>query len=101
VGISVALQTIEGKKLHHIWEATGVLDRLLPIGDPNYLMLRYIDPYGNTIFNGEQMYPVMEELDRLAEQASTEAEREILSRIGELAVKCRDQPHHCLRFIGD
>ncbi|HZZ16339.1 MAG TPA: hypothetical protein VFE08_10295 [Candidatus Sulfotelmatobacter sp.] len=64
-------------------------------------MLRYIAPYGNTIFNGEQMYPVMEELDRLAEQASTEDEREILSRIGELAVKCRDQPHHYLRFLGD
>lgn len=34
-------------------------------------MLRYIDPYGNTIFNGQQMYPLLEELDRLAEEFSS------------------------------
>jgi hypothetical protein len=28
-------------------------------------MLRHVDPDSNTIFNGMQMYPVLEELDRL------------------------------------
>jgi hypothetical protein len=99
--ISVTLQTIDGKKLRSVTRTSGILDRVLPIGDPRFPVLRYIDPYGNTIFNGEQMYPLVEELDRLAEEFSTVEENDLLSQVRELAVYCRDHPHIFLRFIGD
>ena len=101
VGIKVALQTIHGKELGMVSKTYGVLDRMLPIGDPRFPMLRYIDPYGNTIFNGQQMYPLLEELDRLAEEFSSVEETDLLAHVRELAVHCRDHPHEFLRFIGD
>jgi len=101
VGIKVTLQTIHGKDLGLVSNTYGVLDRVLPIGDPRFPMMRYIDPYGNTIFNGQQMYPLLEELDRLAEEVSSEEGKGLLAQIRELAIHCRDHPHKFLRFIGD
>jgi len=101
VGISVALQTIDGKKLGSVTKTWGILDRVLPIGDPRFPMLRYVDPDGNTIFNGQQMYPLLEELDRLAQEFSSVEENDLLAQVRELAVHCRDHPHTFLRFIGD
>jgi len=99
--ISVVLQDIHGKKIKEFAPTGGLLDRLLPIEDRRFPMLRYVDPYGNTIFNGGQMYPVLEELDRVGAEVSGKDEKEILARLRELAIYCRDHPHIYLRFIGD
>jgi len=101
VGITVALQTIHGKEIGEVTKTRGILDRVLPIGDARFPMLRYIDPCGNTIFNGEQMHPVLEEIDRLAQEVSGEEEKDVLAQVRELAIHCRDHPHEFLRFIGD
>lgn len=101
MAIRVALQSIDGRKYGEVTGHGGVLDRVLPIGDPRYPMLRYVDPYGNTFFNGMQMYPVLEELDRLAGEHSSEDARKVLEQIRELAIQCRDHPHLYLRFAGD
>ena len=99
--ISVALQNIHGKKYKELVPDNVLLDRLLPIGDARFSYLRWIDPYGNTIFNGMQMYPFLDELDRLASEIPGEEERHVLRELRELAIHCRDHPHTYLRFIGD
>lgn len=115
VPIKVTLQDIYGKKIKQIVPTGGLLNYVLPMNDPQFPMLRYVDPYGNTIFNGLQMYPILEELDRIVEEldrilgeldpleikTSSEEAKEILGQIRELAVSCRDNPHTFLRFIGD
>ncbi len=101
MGIKVALQTIHGKEFGLVTNTGGLLDRVLPIEDPRFPMMRYIDPYGNTIFNGVQMYPLLEELDRLIEETSSPDGKRLLAQIRELAIQCRDHPHQFLRFIGD
>ncbi len=101
MGIQVALQTMHGKELGLVSKTFGVLDRILPIGDPRFPMMRYIDPYGNTIFNGAQMYPLLEEIDRLTKEVSSEEGKSLLAQIRELAIHCRDHAHEYLRFIGD
>ena len=58
--ISVALQNINGKKFKQVVPPMGLLNRLLPIEDSRFPLLRYVDPYGNTIFNGLQMHPLLE-----------------------------------------
>jgi hypothetical protein len=78
-----------------------MLNRILPIDDPRFPMLRYVDPDGNTIFNGWQMYPLLEELDRLAAEVSNEEGKALIAQIRDLAIHCRDHPHEFLRFIGD
>jgi hypothetical protein len=99
--ISVALQNIHGKKFKEVVPTTVVLNRLLPFENPRFPLLCYVDPYGNTIFNGLQMRPLLEELDRLADECESDEEKEVLTQIRGLAVECRDHTHLYIRFIGD
>ncbi len=57
--IKVALQTIDGKKLREVVPTKALLNRLLPMGDSRFPILRYVDPCSNTIFNSAQMYPLI------------------------------------------
>lgn len=98
--LKVAVQNINGKKYKEVAPENALLNRLLPIEDTRFPMLRWIDPYSNTIFNGIQMYPLLEELDRLAGEISSEG-KQLIEQIRELAVYCRDHPQTYLRFIGD
>ena len=98
--IKVYLQAIDGKKREEVL-GRGILDRVLPMGNPHFPMLRYVDPDSNTVFNGLQMYPVFEELDRLAQGLTDAEEKKILSEILRLATYCRDHPQLYLRFVGD
>lgn len=99
--IKVSLQTIHGKEIAEVLGDRAILNRILPIGDTRFHMLRYIDPDSNTIFNGFQMYPVLEELDRLLAEVSDQNEKDVLGKVRDLAVHCRDHPQEYLRFIGD
>jgi hypothetical protein len=99
--ITVVLQDIYGKRIKEFVPTGGLLDRLLPMADPRFPMLRYVDPDGNTIFNPGQMYTVLEELDRLAAEVSSNEAVQILASLREFAIYCRDHPHIYLRFIGD
>jgi hypothetical protein len=99
--IKVTLQTIDGKKLKELVPTGALLNRLLPMGDARFPILRYVDPYSNTIFNGAQMYPLIEELDQLIKGAASDEDESILARLRELAVDCRNRPQTYLRFIGD
>jgi hypothetical protein len=101
VPIKVALQTIHGKEIGEVLGDRAMLNRILPIGDPRFPMLRYVDPDSNTIFNSLQMYPVLEELDRLVAGTSDEEEKDLLGQVRKLAIHCRDHPQEYLRFIGD
>jgi hypothetical protein len=73
--IKVALQTIDGKKLKEVVPTKALLNRLLPMRDARFPILRYVDPYSDTIFNGAQMYPLIEELDQLIKDAASEEDK--------------------------
>jgi len=77
------------------------LDRILPIGDESYPLLRYVDEYGDTIFNGRQMPQFLKEWDLIMDRAKSQDERESLLQVRRLAEECQKHPHLFLRFIGD
>lgn len=101
MALRIILQTINGKKIEDVvdWEYT--LADLWPFGDQSYPLLQYLDPYGNTFFNGIQMPEVQKELDLLITRTVTEAQNDILRRIYGLTERCHKQPHTFLRFRGD
>jgi hypothetical protein len=101
VPLKVALQTIGNEKIKEIVPPNAMLNRLLPFGDPKFPLLQYIDEYGNTIFNGNQMGQLIDELDMLVQLATTEEERQALQRIRDAALECKNTPHLFIRFIGD
>jgi hypothetical protein len=99
--IKVAFQNLQGKKYKEVLPDGGLLNILLPLNDGRFPLLGWVDEYSNTIFNSNQMRPLIEELDRLVEDVSSENGKQILTKIRELATECRDSPQTYLRFIGD
>lgn len=99
--IKVALQTIYNVKKQEIVPRAALLDRILPIGDASFPLLQYIDEYGNTVFNGRQMPQFLKEWDVIVGMAESGDDRKVLLEIRDIAVRCKDEPHLFLRFIGD
>lgn len=101
MGFCIFLENESGEALEQVEDPKNVLHQLLPSEDASYQYLRFIDWYGDTIFNRPQIQPFLNEWDRLSKSARTLEEEALLSRIRELAVRCSREPHLYLRFCGD
>ena len=101
MSIKAVLQTVDGKRGEEVIDPNYALARIWPVEDSEFPLLQYIDPYGDTIFNRQQMEQVIKELDTLAANASTDEQKEILQRMHALAMRCKERPHWFLRFVGD
>jgi hypothetical protein len=71
------------------------------VGGQKQPLLGGIDPYGDTVFNGIQMYRFLREWLEVSAKTSTPEERALVSKIEELAHRCRDEVHLYIRFVGD
>jgi len=60
-------------------------------------LVKYLDPYGDTIFNGLQMDDLITDLEKLQELNYNE----ITTKVIELAFECKANPHIYLVFYGD
>jgi hypothetical protein len=101
MAIKAILQTVDGKKQSEVVDPAYSLAKIWPVGDQSFLLLQYIDPYGNTIFNRQQMPEVEKEIDILLGGTLTAEQREIRARIRALATECHGRVHMFLRFRGD
>jgi hypothetical protein len=68
---------------------------------PRISLLKYIDPYGDTVFNRLQMEDFLSAWAEAEPFASTPEQYEQWLRIRKLAVECKDSVHVFLTFIGD
>lgn len=64
----------------------------------NFKLLHYIDPYGDTYFNQVQMSDFLADWDSLQPEG---VERQQWTVVRDMAVRCQNEPHLYLRFIGD
>jgi len=102
MGICVALQSETGKTLELIPDDKQLLHALLPPpGNESDSMLAWIDWYGTTMFNHLQMKRFISEWDQLATRVRTDEERDLLSKIRSLALRCQKEETSYLKFIGD
>lgn len=96
------LEDERGTALSNVEDQANLLHRLLP--DPNdisFHMLRFIDWYGDTVFNRLQLESFLQEWDRIAPHAQTEEARSLLGRVRDLATKGPQLQHTYLKFYGD
>lgn len=102
MAINIYLQNIDGSKREAVvLDKYYSLAKLWPIEDSSFPLLQYVDPYGNTIFNGAQMPEIERELDRLIAQAANDEQIQVLRQVRDLAERCRRHAHKFLRFVGD
>jgi len=101
--IVVMLKDERGSRLgEYVNDSIGVIVNSLPdVDDCTYSCVRFIDPYGNTVFNPLQAKVMIDEWDRLKESFS-EKDAEILwTDVRSLIVHCANEVHVYLWFIGD
>ena len=91
------------------FDAAEDVDRLLQhVAEPAasspgsaYVLLRYVDPYGDTVFNHVQMDDLLRDLDTAGRLAATPAEQRSLARLQVMARRCKAGVHLYVWFIGD
>lgn len=103
MAVDVVLETENGVMLDMVAYPIGTaVKRLYPdFKDADFPLLGYIDLYGDTVFNTLQMEPFLEEWRRLTERACTVAENEFVRQVKELALRCQNETHLYLKFLGD
>ena len=100
--IKVVLQGIDRtRRFDQAIPFNTVLELLLPLGDTSFPMLGFIDPYGDTFFNGVQMRLFIPEWDRLMGNVTDQEDLQFLQKVREMAERCKAEPHIFLRFVGD
>ncbi len=103
MGVCIEVQDEQGEALSDmVCDTQNLLRRILPdFTDKSFACLRFIDPYGNTVFNILQMDAVIDELDRLADAHTGKESQTLLGEIRKLAEFSKKHPHQYLVFIGD
>lgn len=102
MAIDVYLKGESGNVLASAGDTTNVLARTLPArDDESFAYVRFIDRWGNTIFNRGQMEHFLDEWRRIANHATTEEERGFFADVEHLAKRCAREVHLYLWFVGD
>lgn len=102
MGLTIRLETESGSRIQEVDDAKNLLHELLPQeDDTSFQCLRFVDWYGDTVFNQLQLPVLIAELQRTRERVETADEREIIDRLLHLVDKGRSAGRLYVRFIGD
>jgi len=87
---------------NEVSEAVDVSTALLAHPDDvRFACLRFVDPYGDTIFNRLQLPPLLDDLRLLRQCGNGSEDEAALRQVEALIERCRAEPHLYLRLIGD
>jgi hypothetical protein len=97
--ITVVLQDENGNEVTQgVDVPTNVLARP---DDPRFTCLRFVDPYGDTVFNRLQVGPLLEDLHLIRDSSEMHQYEAAIRKIEELIERCQKEPHLYIRFVGD
>jgi hypothetical protein len=102
MGLDIELQDERGETLEAVADPQNLLGRLLPPNDDaSQPTLASIDPYGDTVFNRIQIKLFLREWAVVSAKAQTAEELRLVAAIEKMAIRCHDEVHLYLKFIGD
>jgi hypothetical protein len=97
--LRVVIQDENGREVSQgIDVPTDVLSRP---NDHRFSCLRFVDAYGDTIFNRLQLGPLLEDVGLLKGTYQSTEHEVALRRIESLIGQCQAKPHLYLKLIGD
>ncbi|MGO9711076.1 MAG: hypothetical protein ACLQBL_19605 [Polyangiaceae bacterium] len=100
--MSILLTTERGDVLDEVGDPTNHLHRVLPAGeDAGYVLVNFIDWYGDTIFNRLQMSRFLAEWAMLREAARADGGMDLHAKVAAMAERCSAEVHLYLKFRGD
>jgi hypothetical protein len=103
--MNIYLEDENHNRLERILDVHGFLIRAIwdkwDVIEADTCCLRFIDPYGYTVFNRPQMETFLSELVGLRVTTGSQELNQLLLQIEEFARFCAKEPHHYLVFDGD
>jgi hypothetical protein len=103
MGIDLQWTSEHGEILESVADPRALVSKIVD-AVPRFeesICARFIDPYGDTIFNRAQITVLKEELQSVPDDALDEEARTHLKQMVELASKAEGQVHTYLKFYGD
>jgi hypothetical protein len=100
MSFEITLETENNEILEKIYED----GRLLHFPGPNdktFYCIKYIDDYGNTVFNRLQMDDFITEMRILQDNSENPKTKDLIEDILKLAYKCKHEVHTYIKFYGD
>jgi hypothetical protein len=80
----------------------GLLCSFLPaVEHKNYYCVKYIDQWGDTVFNRLQMDDLKNEIIKITEESQNKKVKDLVKNIVELIEKCKKEAHTYVKFVGD
>lgn len=102
MGIDVRWTDADQKDLGVVVDSGNLLSRHVGASEwPNTICLRFVDPYGDTVFNQHQIPIVQQELEASLPLAPDSNVGEHIARVVELLRRAAGQVHTYMWFIGD
>ena len=101
MGIDLRWEDERGEQLAVLPDG-GFVERFLPPeGSPDFPCLRFVDPYGDTVFNQPQITQLVLELERLSAQKHEPEVEQHLRAVLDFVRKAAGSVHTYIRFYGD
>lgn len=102
MGIDCRIEDAEGQELKFLEDNTNLVSKILPhFNDNTYSCLRFIDPYGDTTFNNQQLPTLIAEITRRLIEIKDQAVKAHAEKIINLAQEAKNGVHIYLKFYGD
>ena len=102
MGLEIFLQDERGNRLASASDHRGVLARMTVAEEhTESCCLRFIDPYGHTMFNQLQMPTLLRELDWLGSTVSDPEDYSVIWATQTLALRCQGETDLYPLFVGD
>ena len=102
MSLVVGLRSGEGDLVDDVVPPPGAGSFTALVADrEEYPLLRWIDPYGDTVFSQLQMRGLIPELERLMRETTDDGHSEVIRSVLGLSERCAALPHYQLVFVGD
>jgi hypothetical protein len=99
LSIDVEWQDEHGKTLTR-YEGPELTRALVERAEPTSVCLRFIDPYGNTVFNQRQLPLLISELQALKSR-TRDGQRDVIEALLAFLRPPGDQVHTYVKLVGD
>jgi hypothetical protein len=102
MSIDAYIQTESGEFIDELPDTYSLVKELIPsLGDKTSVCLRFIDPYGDTTFNQNQIPVLIVELTAALELDKSYQVKEHGKKLLSLVERANGRVHTYLKFIGD
>jgi glutathione synthase/RimK-type ligase-like ATP-grasp enzyme len=102
MAVNCVLEGEQGDDVERLSDPEGVLNSLIPsMEEATFQCWRFIDLYGDTVFNTLQMSQFLSELKVIRARCSSAQAARILDELERLGHRCLDEVHLYLKFYGD